>query len=95
MAVASALSFAQPLKTVKVGEQVWMKENLNVDRFRNGDLIPEATSVAQWENACVSGQPAWCYYRNDANNGSVYGRIYNWYAVSDPRGLAPKGFSHT
>jgi uncharacterized protein (TIGR02145 family) len=79
-------------KTVKIGEQVWMAENLNTDRFRNGDLIPEAKTNEEWKKAGDNKQPAWCYYNNDPANGEKYGRLYNWYAVNDPRGLAPKGW---
>ena len=77
---------------VTIGKQVWMTENLNVDRFRNGDLIPEARTNEEWERAGNEGKPAWCYYNNDAANGKKYGKLYNWYAVNDARGLAPKGY---
>ncbi len=80
------------IKSVKIGTQTWMTENLNVDRFRNGDLIPEAKNIKDWYYAGNNGQPAWCYYDNDPANGSKYGKLYNFYAVSDPRGLAPEGF---
>ena len=75
---------------VTIGKQVWMNENLNVDKFRNGDPIPEAKTDEEWERASNDKQPAWCYYDNDPANGSKYGRLYNWYAVNDSRGLAPK-----
>ena len=82
--------FAQgTIKSVKIGNQVWMVENLNVDKFRNGDLIPEAKTDYEWE---WKGKPAWCYYRNDSENGEKYGKLYNWYAVNDKRGLAPEGW---
>jgi uncharacterized protein (TIGR02145 family) len=73
-------------------KQVWMTENLNVDKFRNGESIPEAKTEEEWNQAGQSKQPAWCYYNNDSNNGATFGKIYNWYAVSDPRGLAPEGW---
>jgi uncharacterized protein (TIGR02145 family) len=76
---------------VELGNQIWMKKNLDVDKFRNGDLIPQATSKAEWDNASTSGKPAWCY-----PSGSSYsydcGKIYNWYAVNDPRGISPIGW---
>ena len=81
-----------PYKTVTIGAQVWMAANLNVSTFRNGDLIPQATSDAEWKAADENKQPAWCYYDNDAKNGAKYGKLYNWYAVNDPRGLAPAGY---
>jgi uncharacterized protein (TIGR02145 family) len=74
------------------GNQEWMTENLNVDKFRNGDPIPEAKTDEEWEKAGDNREPAWCYYDNDPANGEKYGKLYNWYAVNDPRGLAPKGW---
>ncbi|MFN6334964.1 MAG: FISUMP domain-containing protein [Sphingobacteriales bacterium] len=79
-------------KTVKIGEQEWMAENLNTDRFRNGDLIPEAKTIEEWEKAGRNKQPVWCYYDNKGENGIKYGKLYNWYAVNDPRELAPFGW---
>ena len=78
--------------SVKIGEQVWMKENLDVSVFRNGDAIEEITNNADWEKAGLEGKPAWCYYNNDPENGKKFGKLYNWYAVNDPRGLAPEGW---
>ena len=69
-----------------------MSKNLDVNRFRNGDPIRHAKTVEEWENAANNKQPAWCYYDNDPSNGEKYGKLYNWYAVRDSRGLAPKGF---
>ena len=79
-------------KSVVIGTQTWMDENLNVSTFRNGDPIPEAKTNTEWEKAGKEGKPAWCYYDNDPKNGEIYGRLYNWYAVNDPRGLAPIGY---
>jgi uncharacterized protein (TIGR02145 family) len=79
-------------QTVVIGNQTWMAENLNVDRFRNGDIIPEAKTKEEWQKAGDEKQPAWCYYDNDPKNGTKYGKLYNWYAVNDQRGLAPKGW---
>lgn len=83
---------AVDLKSVAIGTQVWMAENLDVSHFRNGDPIPEVTTKADWEAAYRNEAPAWSYYRNDAAQGKKYGRLYNWYAVNDPRGLAPQGW---
>jgi uncharacterized protein (TIGR02145 family) len=77
---------------VMIGNQVWMVKNLNTDVFRNGDLILEAKTKEEWLKAGANQQPAWCYYDNIEENGEVYGKLYNWYAVSDPRGLAPIGW---
>jgi uncharacterized protein (TIGR02145 family) len=79
-------------KTMVVGNQIWMNQNLNVDRFQNGDLIPEVKNDMEWKKAGEQGRPAWCYYKNDPNNGVKYGKLYNWFAVNDKRGLAPKGW---
>jgi len=77
---------------VKINNQLWMAENLYVSRFRNGDTIPEAKTDEEWERAGDESNPAWCYYDNDLANGKRYGKLYNWYAVADPRGLAPEGW---
>ncbi len=78
--------------TVIMGKQVWMAKNLDVDKFRNGDRIPQAKTNEDWKKAGENQEPAWCYYDNDREYGKKYGKLYNWYAVSDPRGLAPKGW---
>jgi len=76
--------------TTKICNQTWMAKNLDVARYRNGDIIPQVTDPTEWANLTTG---AWCWYNNDsATYGSVYGRLYNWYAVSDPRGLAPEGW---
>ena len=77
---------------VTIGNQVWMAENLNVVTFRNGDSIPHAQTEEEWEKAEKEGAPAWCYYENNPVNGVKYGKLYNWHAVNEPRGLAPKGW---
>ena len=82
----------QTIKQVKIGTQTWMGQNLNVDRFRNGDPIPEAKTNEEWQKAIENKQPAWCYYGNSVANGVKYGKLYNWFAVNDPRGLAPAGW---
>jgi uncharacterized protein (TIGR02145 family) len=83
-------------QTVTIGSQVWMKENLKVSKYRNGDPIGEVSDAGQWaaiwSNGNPTGQAAWCYYNNDAANISTYGNLYNWYAVADSRGLCPAGW---
>jgi uncharacterized protein (TIGR02145 family) len=79
-------------KEVKIGKQVWMLENLNVEQFKNGSPILEAKTADDWKRAGENGTPAWCYYNNDPANAVGYGKLYNWYAVTDPRGLAPEGW---
>jgi len=70
----------------------WMTNNLSIDTFSNGDPIPHAKTNEEWVKAGKNRQPAWCYYNNDPNNGEMYGKLYNWYAVNDKRGLSPKGY---
>ena len=79
-------------REVKIGEQIWMNLNLNVEKFNNGDIILEAKSREQWDIAGVAGIPAWCYYDNNENNGKIHGKLYNWFAIIDSRGIAPNGF---
>jgi uncharacterized protein (TIGR02145 family) len=74
---------------VKIGNQVWMCKNLDVARYRNGDLIPQVTNPYDLSSFTTG---AWCYYDNDTALGVTYGKLYNWYAVNDSRGLAPKGW---
>ncbi len=69
-----------------------MAENLNVSHFKNGDSIPEAKTAEEWRTAVEKDKPAWCYYNNDPENEKKYGKMYNWYAINDPRGLAPSGW---
>jgi uncharacterized protein (TIGR02145 family) len=71
---------------------VWMSKNLDVDRFRNGDMIHEAKTTEEWMQAYHAKQPAWCFFENDPINDTQYGKLYNYYAVNDPRGLAPTGW---
>jgi uncharacterized protein (TIGR02145 family) len=88
----SNFAVAQTPNEVKIGTQVWMTKNLDVSKFRNGDLITEAKTEDEWKKAGDNKQPAWCYYDNNSANGAKYGKLYNWYAVSDARGLAPEGW---
>lgn len=78
-----------PYPTVTIGTQTWMQKNLNVCKYRNGDDIPQVQDATAW-NSLTTG--AWCYYENNTANGPVYGKLYNWHAVNDPRGLAPIGY---
>ncbi len=87
--IASSTTFSYAQETVTIGKQTWMKKNLDVSRYRNGDVIPEVTDLSTWVNLTTG---AWCYYENKSDNGTTYGKLYNWYAVNDPRGLAPAGW---
>lgn len=77
---------------IKIGGQTWATANLTVTHFRNGEPLPYAMTTEAWEKAGDNGRPAWCYYNNDSANGKKYGKLYNWYAVHDKRGLAPSGW---
>lgn len=77
---------------IEIGEQVWMIQNLSVEKFRNGDTIREVSSKQEWLKSGEQNEPAFCYYKNLQSNGRQYGKLYNWYAVNDPRGLAPQGW---
>lgn len=79
-----------PSNAVKICFTTWMEKNLEVRTYRNGDTIPVVTDPVQWANLTTG---AMCWYNNDSalNNGN-YGALYNWYALNDPRGLAPVGW---
>jgi uncharacterized protein (TIGR02145 family) len=77
------------LPTTVIGTQQWMSKNLDAAFYKNGDPIPQVTDPTAWA-ALTTG--AWCYYNNDSTQGTTYGKLYNWYAVNDSRGLAPTGW---
>jgi uncharacterized protein (TIGR02145 family) len=79
-------------ESIQIGERIWMKSNLAIMTFRNGDSIHQAQSAEEWMQAGRNGIPAWCYYDNEEGNGSIHGLLYNQHAVLDPRGLAPSGW---
>jgi uncharacterized protein (TIGR02145 family) len=66
-------------KTVTIGTQTWMAENLKVSKYSDGTTIPNITDNTQWQNDTTG---AWSYYNNDVVNNAKYGKLYNWYAVS-------------
>ena len=76
---------------VKVGKQIWMSENLNVKKFRNGDLIEQAQKSSDWIKALEDGTPAWCYC-DDLDGNLTKDVLYNYFALTDARGLAPEGY---
>jgi|GEM_PF-649258 len=78
--------------TIKIGEQVWMSQNLDVVKFGYGEEIPEANSKKEWDRANKDHKAAWCYYDNDPANGEKYGKLYNWWAAIDARRIAPAGW---
>jgi len=78
--------------SVTLAGSEWMTGNLDVERYRNGDPVRHAATEEEWRDAISKEEGAWCYYDNDEGNAGRYGRLYNWYAVNDPRGLAPEGW---
>lgn len=76
-------------RVLVIGNQEWLAENLKVTRYRNGDPILNVRDNTDWEQ---TNEGAYCYYDNEHANYLVYGNLYNWFAVTDPRGLAPEGW---
>jgi uncharacterized protein (TIGR02145 family) len=77
------------LPTIVIGTQQWMRENLDVSFFRNGEAIPYVGDPGSFSGLTT---PAWTWYDGSADNGAIYGKLYNWYAVNDARGLCPTGW---
>ncbi|MBK8244223.1 MAG: fibrobacter succinogenes major paralogous domain-containing protein [Saprospiraceae bacterium] len=77
---------------VQIGKQIWASKNLNVSKFRNGDSIPLISCHGDWIEAGKKKKPACCFYKFDNANEFKYGKLYNWFAVIDSRGLAPLGW---
>ena len=75
--------------TTSIGSQIWAAQNLDVNRYRNEDIIPHITNDSVWATLTTG---AWCYYNNDSTLGKTYGKLYNHFAVTDPRGLSPEGW---
>ncbi len=82
-----SITFTKP--EVTICNQIWSTKNLDVTTYRNGDVIPQVTDPTAWTNLTTG---AWCYYDNNPANGPFHGKLYNWYAVTDTRGLAPVGW---
>jgi uncharacterized protein (TIGR02145 family) len=81
------------LTTVNIGKQIWTSENLNSQTFRNGDTISEVHNMEEWKEALEKQQPCWIYnFVQDSKGYLRLGKVYNWYAVNDQRGLAPNGW---
>ena len=70
----------------------WMVENLNVNEYCNGDRIIESKSMMEWSELNNKRIGGWCYYDNKVSYGEKYGKLYNWYAINDLRGIAPEGW---
>ena len=85
----STPSSGSEFKPVSIGCNTWMTKNLNVTKYRDGTDIPQVQDSATWVSLTTG---AWCHYNNNPANDAVYGKLYNWYAVNDSRGLAPEGW---
>jgi uncharacterized protein (TIGR02145 family) len=88
----------QTYKTIVIGKQEWMAQNLNVSHYRDGTPIPKIEEDYDWDEIPQKTdikddeKCAWCYYDNNIKYGIVYGKLYNWHTVNNPRGLAPEGW---
>jgi Fibrobacter succinogenes major domain (Fib_succ_major) len=80
-------------KEIIVDDKMWMSNNLNVDTFRNGDIITQAKSEEEWMKASHQKKPMWKYTNYSSTDQSNQGKLYNWFAVNDERGLAPLGYT--
>ena len=80
------------MNTVKIGNQEWTQENLNIGCFQNGDLIQHAKSKEEWKDAFINKQPAWCFHYNEQARELKSGRLYNFYTILDSRIISPSGF---
>jgi uncharacterized protein (TIGR02145 family) len=89
--IISLLGFSQDLPFIKIGNQIWTQKNFDKTFFRNGQEIKEIYSKEDWLKAGYREEPAWCYYNFDTKNANL-GKLYNYYAVSDPRNIAPLGW---
>lgn len=74
---------------VEIGSQCWMQENLKTSKYRDGSSIPTGLNNTTWQNTTFG---AYAIYNNDQANDITYGKLYNWYAVNDNRGLCPNGW---
>ena len=85
-------SFLVAQNYVKIGKLYWADHNLNTNTFSNGDSLTRAKNTIEWESFFKQGVPAYCSVGYNPANDSIYGKIYNWWAIVDLRGLAPEGF---
>jgi uncharacterized protein (TIGR02145 family) len=85
-------------RTVQIGDQLWMKDNLRTSRYLNGDLIDHIPDSTEWASLTfldedkTIGEGAWVHYRNDSENEIPFGKLYNWFAVTHPSGICPAGW---
>jgi uncharacterized protein (TIGR02145 family) len=77
---------------ISLGSQTWKTQNAIITTFANGELIPQVINANEWFLAGENKQPAMCYYNNDPSTADELGVLYNFYAISDPRGIASDGW---
>ncbi|HRD53886.1 MAG TPA: FISUMP domain-containing protein [Flavobacteriales bacterium] len=75
--------------TVRIGDQCWMANNLRTTQYSDGSAIPNVTVNATWAQLNTG---AWSYYENNVSNNATHGKLYNWFAATDPRGVCPIGW---
>jgi uncharacterized protein (TIGR02145 family) len=80
---------SKEIQSIKIGNQVWSKNNFDMNTYQNGDLIPHVEDNNEWKKLSTG---AWCFYENNVDNTFKYGKLYNWYTINDPRGFAPIGW---
>jgi len=79
-------------KTVKIGDAEWMAENLKTSKFQNGEIIPNAKPMQEWYDAVYNKKSGWCSYLQEDSMNTKYGKLYNYTAVKDSRGVCPTGW---
>jgi len=79
-------------KTIIIGEQEWMAENLNTSLYQNGTEIQEAQTPLEWLDSSNGEKAAWAYYENDTSYAKNYGKLYNWYVVKNSSNVCPTGW---
>jgi uncharacterized protein (TIGR02145 family) len=81
-------------KTIKIGNQTWMAENLKVTRYRNGDYLLSESMFYSWSDSTNNGGACCGYWEPDVRGyyNAVYGKLYNFYAITDSRNLCPTGW---
>lgn len=78
-------------RTVRIGSQVWMAENLKTTRYRDGSSIPNVTDNTAW--AALTTTDAYCWYNNNESNKATYGALYNWQAARSSHNICPVGWN--
>ncbi len=86
----SGIKEIDDFESVKIGNNIWMTKNLNVDKLNNGEKIYESKNIEDWVKKNNEKKPSFCYYKFNSKDSHKYGKIYNYYALTSD--LAPKGW---